>query len=199
MIRRGASQDGPASARRRALRRSILRPVGTTTVLLLAYFLLPFTRLDRPRTVLLLIAGALTVGAVCAWQVRRVLRAEYPIAQAVEGFAAVFGSYLVGFATVYHALANHDPGNFSESLTRLDALYFCVTVFATVGFGDITAVTQPARAVVLVQMIGNLVLIGTALRLFTTSVTLRRNRLRQHESGAGGDPFRTGSPPTAPR
>ncbi|GAB4588396.1 hypothetical protein Ntsu_62280 [Nocardia sp. IFM 10818] len=173
--------------------------MGTTAVLLLAYFLLPFARWDRPRTVLLLVAGALAVGALCAWQVRRVLRAEYPIAQAVEGFAAVFGLYLVGFATVYHALANYDPGNFSEPLTRLDALYFCVTVFATVGFGDITAVTQPARAVVLVQMIGNLVLIGVALRLLTTSVTLRRNQLRQRGSGGAGGPSRTGPPPTAPR
>ena len=39
-------------------------------------------------------------------------------------------------------------GNFSEPLTRTDALYFTVTVFSTVGFGDITAKTEAARLVV---------------------------------------------------
>jgi hypothetical protein len=33
-------------------------------------------------------------------------------------------------------------------LTRTDALYFTVTVFSTVGFGDITAKTETARLVV---------------------------------------------------
>ena len=38
-------------------------------------------------------------------------------------------------------------GTFTEPLTRTDAQYFTVTIFATVGFGDITAVTQTARVV----------------------------------------------------
>ena len=31
------------------------------------------------------------------------------------------------------------PGAFTERMNRLDSLYFVITVFATVGFGDITA------------------------------------------------------------
>ncbi len=38
-----------------------------------------------------------------------------------------------------------DPAAFNETLTRIDSLYFTLTVFATVGFGDIAA-GHPAGA-----------------------------------------------------
>jgi Ion channel len=53
------------------------------------------------------------------------------------------------FASAYITMANANPANFStHPLTRTDALYFTVTVFTTVGFGDITAASQSARLVV---------------------------------------------------
>ena len=45
-------------------------------------------------------------------------------------------------------MATISASNFSEPLTRTGALYFTVTVFSTVGFGDITAKTEAARLVV---------------------------------------------------
>ena len=56
------------------------------------------------------------------------------------------------------------PAQFSEPLTRLDAAYFTVTIFATVGFGDIVAVSEAARAVATVQMVGDLVIVGVVAR-----------------------------------
>ena len=50
-------------------------------------------------------------------------------------------------------MAALSAGNFSQPLNHTDALYFTVTVFATVGFGDITATTEAARLVVTGQMI----------------------------------------------
>ena len=38
----------------------------------------------------------------------------------------------------------------------MDALYFTTVTFATVGFGDITPVSQLARGVVTVQMIAGM-------------------------------------------
>jgi len=38
--------------------------------------------------------------------------------------------------------------NFGGHLSHTDGLYFTVTVFSTVGFGDITAKTETARLVV---------------------------------------------------
>ena len=61
-------------------------------------------------------------------------------------------------------------------MTRLDSMYFTVTVFATVGFGDITAVSQGARAVTTVQMMGGLVLVGLIARVIVGAVQVGRSR-----------------------
>ncbi|MEU7138146.1 potassium channel family protein [Nocardia sp. NPDC046473] len=180
-------ENSSTGNRRRPARRGVLFAVAAVIALSVAYFLLPFTRIGDIRTVLLLIAGAVAICAIFAWQIRGVLRAEHPLARAVEAAVAIFGCYIIGCATVYYTLSAGEPTSFSESLTKLDALYFGVTVFATVGFGDIVATSQPARAVVLAQMIGNLILIGLALRLLTASVELRRTQLRAPEQARPAD------------
>jgi hypothetical protein len=72
------------------------------------------------------------------------------------------------------------PQSFSEPLGRLDSLYFTVTVFATVGFGDIVPVTSPARAITTVQMVGDLVLVGLVAQVIVGAV--RRGMQRRDES-----------------
>src|ERR1019366_1970348 len=65
-------------------------------------------------------------------------------------------------------LPDHVPrraGRFRWSLTRSSALYFTVTVFSTVGFGDITAKTDVARLVVTVQMLADLAVVAVVIRL----------------------------------
>jgi voltage-gated potassium channel len=69
------------------------------------------------------------------------------------------------FAGTYVAMAAHSAGNFGEHLTHTDALYFTVTVFSAVGFGDITAKTEAARLVVTGQMITDLVVVGVGIIL----------------------------------
>ncbi|WP_040787170.1 potassium channel family protein [Nocardia pneumoniae] len=175
------AHSGSAADRRRVLRRGLLSPVVTITALLLAYFSLPFTHVSDIHTLVLLLLGLVTVCAVGAWQIRQVLRAADPVAQALQALAATFGFYLVGYATVYAVMSDTSPGDFSEPLTRVAALYFCVTVFTTVGFGDIVATSEVSRVVVLTQMLGNLVLIGLVLRLLVIAVRFRREQL--HRSG----------------
>ncbi|MFC9439055.1 potassium channel family protein [Nocardia sp. NPDC057030] len=171
----GETSPNPSA---RNARRGVLLAVAAVIAVWISYFLLPFTRIGDIRTLLLLVAGAVAIGAIFLWQIRGVLRAEYPVARALEAAVAIFGCYIIGCGTVYYLLSVGDPAGFSEPLTKLDALYFSVTVFATVGFGDIVAMSQTARAVVLAQMIGNLILIGLALRLLTASVQWRRAQLR---------------------
>ena len=64
-------------------------------------------------------------------------------------------------------------------MTRTNALYFTVTVFATVGFGDITADTEAARLLVTGQMILDLIIIGVGARVIVGAITRGRQRLAQ--------------------
>jgi Ion channel len=77
--------------------------------------------------------------------------------------------FLLLFASTYVVRARFPPPT-SEPLTRTGALYFTVTVFATVGFGDITDKTEAARLVVTGQMIVALVAVGLAVKVIVGAV-----------------------------
>lgn len=96
--------------------------------------------MDKPygaATVLGLVLGLVAVSALLAWQTRSVSRSPYPRLRAVEALATVFPLLILLFATSYFLLERSQAGSFTESLSRADAVYFTVTVFSTVGFGDI--------------------------------------------------------------
>ncbi len=87
--------------------------------------------------------------------------------------------FLVLFSGVYLALS-HNTSAFTQSLDHTRALYFTISVFSTVGFGDITPRTDTARLIVSAQMLLDLVVIG-AVR----SPHLQR---RQEPDGVHGRP-----------
>jgi hypothetical protein len=129
-----------------------------------------------------LLAGVTLLVGVIAWQIRAVLRSDYPTLRAVEAIIFTVTIYLLGFAMTYFVMGRDLAENFSEPLTRIDALYFTITVFATVGFGDIAARTESARVLVTAQMAGNLVLVGLGLRVLLSAAKIGRER-RSVESG----------------
>jgi hypothetical protein len=53
---------------------------------------------------------------------------------------------------------------FTERLDHTRALYFTITVFSTVGFGDITPRADLARIIVSIQMLLDLVILGSVVR-----------------------------------
>ena len=74
--------------------------------------------------------------------------------------------FLVLFAaSTYFVMERASAASFTEPLTRTDALYFAVTVFSTVGFGDISAKSEAARVVLIVQMLADLALLGAGIRV----------------------------------
>jgi len=77
-------------------------------------------------------------------------------------------------------------------MTRLDALYFTVTTFATVGYGDISPASQGARLVALLQMVVGLVLVGVIARVITGAAQLGMKRHRSEGESTGGSPSATG-------
>jgi hypothetical protein len=99
------------------------------------------------------------------YEVRAVMRSSRPILRAADALALVIPIFLVVFAWTYLTVARSDPTAFSQSLTRTSALYFTVTVFSTVGFGDITPTADPARVAVMAQMLCDLVFLAVVVRL----------------------------------
>jgi voltage-gated potassium channel len=87
------------------------------------------------------------------------------------------------FAATYFIMGRISAGAFSEPLTRTDALYFTVTVFATVGFGDITAKAEFARVVVTGQMVLGIVIAAIGARVIVEAV----RRGQQQRPGDLGD------------
>jgi hypothetical protein len=76
--------------------------------------------------------------------------------------------------------------NFTQPLTRTDALYFSVTVFTTVGFGDIAAKSETARVALIIQMLADLVLLGAGVRVLLGAV--RRGQQRRTGTSDGDGP-----------
>ncbi|MEU5842647.1 ion channel [Rhodococcus sp. NPDC047139] len=160
--------------RRRLILSAVVRPTFTAFVLVGAYFVVPFEHVRSISEILTLVGGCTAVLLVGWWQIRRILASEYPALQAVEALTTTVALYLVVFAALYLSMSVARPDSFTEPLSRVDALYFCLTVFSTVGFGDITAATGTARAVVSAQIVANLVLLALGIRLVTAAVQWRR-------------------------
>lgn len=178
-------EDPPAPVPRRLVVRALLRASLTATALVALYFMLPLTGSLDGSAVLLLVVGLLTFTSVVTWQVRAVLRSRYPGLRAIEALAAAIPLFLVLFAAAYLQLADAQAGAFSESLSRTDALYYTITVFSTVGFGDITPKADLARIVTMVQMLGDLLFVGLVLHLMVGAVKLG---LRRRAAASAGFP-----------
>ena len=161
----------PAAKRRRLITLGLLRASTATAALVTVYYLLPLDRLAGAPLGLSLAVGLLTLASMTAYQVRAIIRARYPGIRAIEALAVTAPLFLLLFAATYALMAQADPDNFNvNALTRTDSLYFTVTVFATVGFGDITATSQTGRLIVTAQMILDLIVLGLGIRVFLGAV-----------------------------
>lgn len=168
----------PAAAReaRRWVRRvvlTVLRALASTTALVGIYYLLPLDRTSIWGAVAMLGAGLLALIGLIVLQVRSVIKATYPAQRAVEALATSAPLFLLLFAGTYFVMGSE---NFSEPMSRTDALYFTVTVFATVGFGDIVATSEAARALVTGQMVAGIVVIGIGARIIVDAVKYGRDQ-----------------------
>ena len=185
------------AAPRWRLVQAVLRASLTSTVLVVLYYRLPFTAVVDASTFLLLAAGLLVFAAVITWQTRSILRSEYPALRAIEALAAAIPLFLLVFAATYLKLAAAQPSAFSEPLSRTDALYFTITVFSTVGFGDITPVATPARVIAMVQMLGDLVVVGLVLQVMLGAVKEGRQRRAAGSAGPAESSHREDAGPAS--
>ena len=163
---------------------AVLRAVVSIAVVVTAYYLLPFDRSSTGAAVTWLVIGLVLLIGLIAFQVRMIIRSQFPNLRAVEALATSLSLLLALFAGTYVAMAAHSAGNFGEHLTHTDALYFTVTVFSTVGFGDITAKTEAARLVVTGQMITDLVVLGIGIKIILGAVSRGLQRRQGQDADA---------------
>ena len=169
--------------RRRAWIRTIAVLALAWIVLITVYYLVPPgvlpARHHRDAGLFLhLSAAAALFAVILAAQARRILAADLPELRAIEALGFVIPLFLIIFAAVYLSLSNSSPAMFSEQLDHTRALYFAITVFSTVGFGDITPKTDLAMIVVSIQMLLDLVIIGAVVRLLLNAAQAGLARAR---------------------
>ena len=145
---------------------SVVRVALGAAIIIFCLSLVP----ESPSPSLLLPVGivAATV-ALYLWfssrQVRRVKRSRFPTVRAIEALILIAVMFLALFAGVYVMLSASDPMAFTEQLDHFTAFYFALTVLATVGFGDITPVSDLARLICMIQMAIDIVFIGILVKV----------------------------------
>ena len=171
-----------ATAGRTYVFRSVVQSIGVISLLLVLYYLLPVESRPHQSVVLRVAAGIALFAAGLVYETSHIARADHPLLRAVVALATVVPLFIVVFAWLYLTMSHSAPGAFNQPLSRTEALYFTVTVFSTVGFGDIVPKTDVARLVVTFQMLTDLIVLAAAVRLIfgmATRVTAARAEAAQ--------------------
>jgi voltage-gated potassium channel len=166
----------PATTARRVIAWGLVRALASTVALVAVYFLVPLDRLRSIPLGLTLAVAVVLLIAIGTWQVRAIATSPHPRLRGIESLAVTVPLYILLFAAAYYGMAGQDPTSFNaDDLTRVDTLYFAVTIFSSVGFGDIVAASQAARTLVTIQMILNLLVLGAGIRVFVGAARRRRD------------------------
>jgi hypothetical protein len=148
----------------------------TVVVIVSLYYLFPSDLHFGTPILLRFAVGVAVFIFVMVWQVRQILHSKHPGLRAGEALAIIAVLFVVLSSIVYYSMERSYAGNFSQPLDRTSALYFTVAVFSTVGFGDITARTDPARIAVTFQMAIDIILLGAGVKLFINIANVSRSR-----------------------
>ena len=160
-----AVRDNPGmnSSPRRSRLVVLGRPALTCLLILAFYYVVPVE--PGVAGVQLAIRVAITViaGVLITWLIIR--QVSYHLADPDRASLASLLTALAG-GVVFLALADYitavsDPGQFVDLETKTDALYFALATLTTVGYGDVHAVGQVARAVVAGQLVFNVAVIAS--------------------------------------
>jgi voltage-gated potassium channel len=155
---------------------SCLRALLTASVLVTLYFVLPMDRAWDASTIAEFAVGFLVFVGLMVWQIWAITQSTRPGLRALEGLLVGAPLFILIFASAYYLMGHADPADFTSSLSRTDALYFTVTIFSTVGFGDISARSESARLVVTAQMIIDIIILGIGARIVLGAVQRGRER-----------------------
>ena len=173
---------------RRLVLRALLRALLTAALLVVLYYMLPVGGALSASATVVLALGLLVFAIAIGWQLRAIMRAKYPGLRAIEALGVAIPLFLIVFASAYLLMADSHAGAFTEPLDKTDALYFTITVFSTVGFGDIAPRTTVTRAVTMVQMLGDLLVLGLIVRAMVGAVRVGVQRRDAATDGGAAGP-----------
>ncbi|MER5809090.1 potassium channel family protein [Streptomyces sp. NPDC002033] len=165
---------------------SALRVLASVATLVTLYYAGPLDKVSMSTSIVILILLTGLVGFVVlvAFQVRSILLSRYPALRAIEALAVSIPFFLLLIAGGYVTMAAQSPGSFGRHLSHTNGLYFAVTVFTTVGFGDITAKSEAAQLAVTMQMLMDLIVFGLVIKAIMGAA----HRGREHMQTTAADP-----------
>jgi hypothetical protein len=164
------------ATRRRLIARAVAVSVLIVAGLVTTFYLFPWEGGSEDRIAIRIVVVIISLVIVTTLSIKYVLTSRYPVLTVFQALSAVIGFALVSFATVYLLMSLDSEAAFSEPLSRTDALYFALTTATTVGYGDISAKTEVARIVVMIQMVINFVVLGVATRALIHTAQKRIDR-----------------------
>lgn len=144
-----------------------LRLSGILCGMLALYFVVPVHLRMDPRNGARIIGGVAILVLLAVVVVRQLRVHIDHFDRRMDGLLITIVAVVVCFAFGFYVLSLRDPSQVVGLSTRLDALYFTMTTLTTVGYGDIHAAGQAARAMVVAQMLFNAVFVAAAAGLLS--------------------------------
>jgi hypothetical protein len=173
------SEAGPTDGHpTRGYLRSAIVTLVIVAVMTVAYLSLPLEHSPMSNhglVALAFICGVAGMGVLVYWQALGFRQKLATGSVRLRGLLVAVYAAMLFFAGVYYSLQARDPRQISGLHTRLDSIYFTLTTLSTVGYGDIHAAGQAARAIVTLQMVFDLLVIGLAVAAARAAVAEHRS------------------------
>ncbi|WP_322938254.1 potassium channel family protein [Nocardioides bizhenqiangii] len=153
---------------------SWLRPVWTLVGLLVAYYAFPLKWTGgAPGAVVLsllvTVGGLALVASAMIKELGQVRKGEP--GRGVRVLAMLLILLVMAASLSFFLLNEIRPDEVTGLQTRTDALYFTLSTMTTVGYGDVHAEGQIARALVCVMIVFNVVVVASLVRAQTRAPT----------------------------
>ena len=144
------------------------RPVASTIGLLVAYYAVPLDWSSSPAVIGFNLALTGFGLALLAWMmVQELQHVRHGRGGRSVGILTLMLILLVmSFSFTFYLMNLLDPEQISGLDTRTDALYFTLSTMATVGYGDVHAEGQLARALVCGLIVFNIVVVASLVRAY---------------------------------
>ena len=145
------------------------RPVLSFVGLLVAYYAFPVDFDRAPGFVIVslvvTLAGLALIGWTMVSELGHLRRGEASRSSPV--LAMLILLLVMSFSLAFFLLELASPGQIADLHTRTDALYFTLSTMATVGYGDVHAEGQAARALVSAVIAFDVVVVASLVRWST--------------------------------